>query len=77
VRPLPHCAHAQPRIKHPYPPHAAHPTAWFFPSSSSGMNQSQDEALSPKSKLTPNQNRIRKRTLKVLLNFKDPFLSKI
>jgi hypothetical protein len=39
------------------------------------MNQSQDEALSPKSKPTQNQNQIWKRTLKdLLLNFKDPFV---
>jgi hypothetical protein len=40
------CAHAQPLIKQPYPPHVAHHAVWFSPSSS-GMNQSQDEVLSP------------------------------
>jgi hypothetical protein len=41
------------------------------------MNWSQDEALSPESKLTQNRNLIWKRTLKdPLLNFKDPFVLK-
>jgi hypothetical protein len=45
------CAHAQPRIEQPCPPHAAHPTA-RFPPFSSGMNRSQEEVLFPKD---PNQ----------------------
>jgi hypothetical protein len=77
VHPLPCCAHAQPNIRQPCPPHAAHHVPWFSPSSSSGMNRGQDEALSPKSKLTQNQNQIWKRTLKdPLLNFKGHFVLK-
>jgi hypothetical protein len=75
--PLPCCAHAQPRGRQPCPPRIAHLADWFSPSSSSGTNQSHDEALSPKSKLTQNQNRIWKITLEdLLLNFKDPFVFK-
>jgi hypothetical protein len=60
-----------------FPPGPAHPTAQFPLSSSSGVNRSQDEALSPNSKPTRNQNRILKRNLKdVVLKFKDLFVLK-